>query len=116
MINQSQRFNSSAWRYQITVKKFIDKFEQDFVEEKMTAIVIQASPKDLEFLDEGERAYGTIKVFSPTQLKFGDRVIFKDKEYRVVVTGDWGLYGYYYNLATELASTQKNNSGGFVIT
>ncbi|AOF54435.1 hypothetical protein BKG91_09395 [Rodentibacter caecimuris] len=121
LINQSTRFQNSKFRQSVIVKRLqgehsADGFGAEYHNEKMTAIVVPASPNDVLLLQEGERYIPSIKIYTMSQLHIGDLVEYRGETYKIKTAANWGDYGYYNNIGVRHSETAKVDSTGFEVT
>ena len=121
LINQSFRFQNSRFRQQITVKRLqgehsADDFKAEYRDETITAIVIPASPNDVQLLPEGERYLPPIKIYTLDPLNIGDLVVYRGETYKIKTKANWGDYGYHNHLGIRHSPTSNVDSTGFTVT
>ncbi|MCK3654223.1 hypothetical protein A4G19_12450 [Pasteurellaceae bacterium Macca] len=118
LLNQSARFRNRRFRQTIQVKRLagqhsVSGFKAEYVEERLTAIVIPTTPQDMLLLPEQERYLPSIKVLTLVALNIGDLVLHQGIEYKIQTKAHWGDYGYHHQIAVRHSPTAKVDSTGF---
>ncbi|MFC1135733.1 hypothetical protein ACFGWK_10830 [Pasteurella multocida] len=122
LINQRGRLNNSLFRQTLTLKRLKGEHSAEGFNaiysnpENIIAIAIPTTPNDMQLMPEMERFLPSMKFFTGVPLSIGDLVHFRNHDYRIIKTGDWGDYGYYNNIGVRHSATAKVDSEGFEIT
>ena len=88
------------------------KWIETLLLEDRRGVIQPASPRDTQYLAEGDKSRQVIKIWSAEYLstsdervpKLGDKITWHDDEHRIVHVKDWSQYGYWQALAVQVVT------------